>query len=204
MFSGLTLLMLAFASSSAKQATTTTATCGAGWTPFKEKCYRLFAAPLSWTKASAQCAANCGHLASVPDRETEDFLVGLAKNYSGPTGSSCHHGLWPGLNFSGLTRSLWLGGFREDAGKNGRWEEWQWHDGSPWNYTNWAKVPNNIKGKGREHHLELRWDKTRGIDKYGHSWSNCWNDEHCWKDEHHPKRSGYFCQNGGFPMKQKK
>ena len=178
MLSGLTLLMLAFASSSAKPATSTTATCGAGWTPHKEKCYRLFAAPLSWTRASAQCAANCGHLASVPDRETEDFLVGLAKNYSGPTGSSCHHGLWPGLNFSGLTRSLWLGGYREDAGKNGRWEEWQWHDGSPWNYTNWAKgEPNNAKGN--EHHLELWWAPP------------------LWNDERGQSRHGYICQKGG-------
>ena len=152
--------------------------CGAGWTPYKEKCYRLFSAPLSWTSASAQCEANSGHLASVPDRETEDFLVGLAKNYSGPTGSSCHHGLWPGLNFSGLTRSLWLGGFREDAGKNGRWEEWQWHDGSPWNYTNWARGEPNNAG-GREHHLELRWDQKS------------------WNDEHQKKLIGYICQKGG-------
>ena len=155
MLSGLTLLMLAFASSFAKPATSTTATCGDGWTPYKEKCYRLFAAPLSWTSASAQCEANSGHLASVPDRETEDFFVGLAQN------------------FSGFTGSLWLGGYREDDD-----EEWQWNDGSPWNYTNWAKgEPNNAKGN--EHHLELWWAPP------------------LWNDEHGQSRHGYICQKGG-------
>ena len=130
MLSGLTLLMLAFASSSAKPATSTTATCGDGWTPHKEKCYRLFPTPLSWTSASAQCEANSGHLASVPDRETEDFLVGLAKNFSG---STCLGPLELG--------SLWLGGYREGGD-----EEWQWNDGSSWNYTNWAR--HGIMGTG--------------------------------------------------------
>ena len=170
MLSGLTLLMLAFAYSSAKPATSTTATCGAGWTPHKEKCYRVFPAPLSWTSASAQCEANSGHLASAPNRETEDFLVSLAKNFS-----------------SGFYRiSFWIGGYRreDDCQWNGeKWEwqcneEWQWKDGSPWNYTNWARGEPNNAG-GREHHLELRWDQKS------------------WNDEHQKKLIGYICQKGG-------
>ena len=157
--------------------------CGAGWTPHKEKCYRLFAAPLSWTKASAQCAANCGHLASVPDRETEDFLVGLAKNFSG---STCLGPLELG--------SLWLGGYREDGD-----EEWQWKDGSPWNYTNWAKGEPNNGNRGREHHLELWWDTPSWNDEHGHSPNGN-------TPRHHTKLNGYFCQNGGkeIEMEEKK
>ena len=151
--------------------------CGAGWTSYKEKCYRLFPAPLSWTSASAQCEANSGHLASAPNRETEDFLVGLAKNFS-----------------SGFYRiSFWIGGYRreDDCQWNGeKWEwqcneEWQWKDGSPWNYTNWAIAePNNLGGK--EHHLELRMISV---------WTEY--DRRNWNDEHHKKQNGYICQNGG-------
>ena len=151
--------------------TTTTITnkvvyCGSGWTPHKEKCYRLFPTPLSWTSASAQCEANSGHLASVPDRETEEFLVGLPKNFSSPF----------------ARRSFWIGGYREGGD-----EVWQWHDGSPWNYTNWDKFePNNAYGI--EHHLELKWDPS--------GW-NCWEQDHCWNDEHDENSIGYICQNGG-------
>ena len=162
MFSGLTLLMLAFASSSAKQATSTTVTCGWWWTPHKEKCYRIFYESLSWTRASAKCRAESGHLASIPDKETEDFLVGLAKKKQ------------PGISIG-----LWIGGYR----KNGD-SEWQWNDGSPWSYTNWARgEPNNTRG--REHHLELRWDNPGGV---------CRKEWHCWNDQHHEKRNNYICQ----------
>ena len=167
MFSGLTLLMLAFASSSAKQATSTTVTCGWWWTPHKEKCYRIFYESLSWTRASAKCRAESGHLASIPDKETEDFLVGLAKKKQ------------PGISIG-----LWIGGYR----KNGD-SEWQWNDGSPWSYTNWARgEPNNTRG--REHHLELWWDTPGWNDEHGHSPNGN-------TPRHHTKLNGYFCQNGG-------
>ena len=139
--------------------------CGAGWTPYKEKCYRLFPHSLPWKSASWQCEANCGHLASIPDRETERFLHSFVRKEK----DLLDCGVW-------LSWSLWIGGYREDGD-----EEWQWHDGSPWNYTNWARgEPKN--SEGRDHHLELIWPVSQSY----------WNDE-----TEYGIWNGYICQNGG-------
>ena len=69
--------------------------------------------------------------------------------------------------------------------------EWQWHDGSTWNYTNWDRFePNN--NHGVEHRLEL---------KLSEGWNCAWKQDHCWNDEHDEGKIGYICQNGGLPMK---
>ena len=128
--------------------------CEDGWkyNNHTKKCYKLFHEPDTWYEAIHSCRWNAdtdtwadtdGDLASVPDRETEEFLIELAKSSVG------------------FSDSLWLGGQARKS--NGTW---LWNDGTPWNYTNWApNEPNN--GSGSEHRLELWWDQPSWNDDDG-------------------------------------
>ena len=75
---------------------------------------------MNWDEALEQCKANSnGTLASVPSKETNDFLLSLI-----------------------LADYVWIGGL--DRNKEGIWE---WSDGSPWGYENWnPDEPNNKAG----------------------------------------------------------
>ena len=129
---------------------------GSGWkyNNHTKKCYKLFQEPMGWTSAVFSCRFNApgGLLASVPDRETEEFLMELAKS---------------SVEFSG---TIWLGGYL-DGGK------WQWEDGTPWNYTNWAPFlqPNNVDGI--QNRLKMRW----------------W-EEQSWNDDAVSAKHRYICQ----------
>ena len=87
--------------------------CAPGWTlfPHTGRCYKLFKPALSWREAGAICSLHKdnGHLASVPDQETNDFLLTLVSD-----------------------EYVWIGA--HDADSEG---EWQWSDGTQWAYTNW-------------------------------------------------------------------
>ena len=86
--------------------------CAPGWTlfPHTGRCYKLFKPALSWTEAGATCSLHKdnGHLASVPDQETNDFLLTLFSD-----------------------EYVWIGAHADSEG------EWQWSDGTQWAYTNW-------------------------------------------------------------------
>ena len=85
---------------------------------------------MNWDEASEQCKANSnGTLASVPSKETNDFLLSL------------------------ITDFAFIGGL--DRNKERIWE---WLDGTPWGYenwfvggavgkSNWAPQPDNYGGK---------------------------------------------------------
>ena len=75
---------------------------------------------MSWRDANSFCKSKCGHLASVPDQETNDFLTTLSSIYS------------------------WIGGRRTAPPAS----IFEWTDGSPWVYSNWASdgQPNDIGG----------------------------------------------------------
>ena len=74
------------------------------------KCYKFVSSNATWINASQSCESAGGHLPSVHDKKTNDFLVKLSSVYT------------------------WLGGFRWENNLN----TWGWRDGSEWNYSNWA------------------------------------------------------------------
>ena len=63
---------------------------------------------ISWTNAKAACIADGGSLASILDKDTNDFLTSLTEVYT------------------------WVGGYLDDQ------NVWRWTDGSEWSYTNWG------------------------------------------------------------------
>ena len=84
------------------------------------KCYKFQTTKLSWSDARKSCQADGGDLASVVDKETNDFI----KN---------------------LTRGIytWIGGYRVVDDQ----DVWGWTDGSVWSYENWASGhPDNCQG----------------------------------------------------------
>ena len=65
-----------------------------------------------------------GDLASIPNQETNEFIVSLFQNHSG-------------------RKYKWIGGYDYD-------EEgvWKWTDGTPWQYQNWdTNQPSNVGGR---------------------------------------------------------
>lgn len=74
-----------------------------------------------------------GHLASIPDRKTHDFLKGLGQS---------------------LGEVMWIGGYWNENG-------WHWSDGTPWHYQSWIPgEPNNPNQKCVTIFLRnnTRWD----------------------------------------------
>ena len=83
------------------------------------KCYKLFN-PKHWPNASEACQSEGGHLASVSDSQTNEFLASLTSKYT------------------------WIGGYRLKDNEN----VWGWTDGSKWGYSNWASgQPENYGGR---------------------------------------------------------
>ena len=91
-----------------------------GWTQHpstKRFCYRFFSSDKTWDEARSHCQNLEGELASVTSFETNDFLTTFTRE------------------------ECWIGGYTENG------DTWQWTDGSPWGYTNWASgEPNNFLG----------------------------------------------------------
>ena len=109
--------------------------CPTGYQSHGSHCYKFVNQKTSWTQAEAACNAEGGHLASIPDQETNDFLASLSSGYT------------------------WIGGRRLEAGQ----DVWGWSDGSEWSYTNWGRgQPDNVGGK--QNHLAInhggvgKWD----------------------------------------------
>ena len=75
--------------------------------------YKLYTDWKSWTDAEAHCQAEGGHLASVHTEDDNKEVRDVA----------------------GEEWAVWLGGRRQDES-----QVWEWSDGSPWGYTNWADI----------------------------------------------------------------
>ncbi|KAH7695591.1 C-type lectin domain family 4 member F, partial [Aphelenchoides avenae] len=78
-----------------------------------ENCY-LYGSAQSWQEAEQYCAANKGHLSSVPNSFVNAFLVSYPKALES-------------------AQSYWLGAMVE-----GDIDMWTWMDGSNFTYTKWA------------------------------------------------------------------
>lgn len=82
--------------------------CGREWKANGNHCYYFSRGKQSWFDAEKFCQRNRGHLASVTDVQSHNFLKG--KN-----------------------TETWIGGVREPGNTT-----WVWTDCSPWNFTRWA------------------------------------------------------------------
>ena len=102
--------------------------CATGWIQFGQtgNCYKYMETKMNWHEALEQCKANSnGTLASVPSKETNDFLLSL------------------------ITEFVWIGGL--DRNKERIWE---WSDGTPWGYENWNPGEPNNRG-GNEYYMAM-------------------------------------------------
>jgi hypothetical protein len=83
-------------------------------------------AGLSWTAARDAAILRGGYLASVTSAEENIFIYGLVLDSK----------FWP-QDAQGFFQGPWLGGFQSTATgePTGGWE---WVNGDPWTYTNWA------------------------------------------------------------------
>ena len=86
-------------------------------------CYKWFQSGIEWSKARDRCknAKDNGELASIPDKETNTFLVEEIS-----------------------PDPAWIGGYTREEGN------WFWTDGSPWNYMNWATDDDQPNNKGTD------------------------------------------------------
>ncbi|XP_072560794.1 C-type mannose receptor 2 [Paramormyrops kingsleyae] len=88
--------------------------CPGGWAPLFGKCFKVFghrdSQRVTWAGAKAQCEAQAGSLAVLSDHVEQAFLTTLLPNVS---------------------FSLWVGLSDIDV-------RFQWHDGTPLSFTNWA------------------------------------------------------------------
>ena len=98
--------------------------CAPGWTLFEPtgKCYRIYRDLKNWNEARRTCQeeGQNGDLASIPNQETNDFILSLDLRYK-----------------------THIGGHDYD-------EEgvWKWSDGTPWQYKNWdTNQPSNVGGR---------------------------------------------------------
>ena len=96
--------------------------CKDGWSKFRNKCYLEVgnnpSISITWTDARTKCLEQQGDLASVPDRETLEFLNKLG----------------------GIRVSHWLGGRKKDG-------RWTWTDGTPWSNEFWMPGEPNNEGE---------------------------------------------------------
>ena len=121
--------------------------CGGEWLENGGHCYLWSEKELrkSWEDAEEFCKREGGHLASVTSEASNEYIYKEKKR-------------------RGLS-SLWIGGTdQEEEGV------WKWSDGSPWNFTEWAKdEPTN---RSDEHCLQQ------------YSVSKDWKDYECSLKKH--------------------
>uniref|UniRef100_A0A914Q840 C-type lectin domain-containing protein n=1 Tax=Panagrolaimus davidi TaxID=227884 RepID=A0A914Q840_9BILA len=103
-----------------KRTTSKPKSCPDSWTFYETTgfCYKVFDSA-TWLDAEERCKVDGAHLASIHTEEENLFLANLA--------------YWPGANTcDGLKQAL-IGLYREDMSS-----QWQWSDGTSYNYQNWA------------------------------------------------------------------
>lgn len=79
------------------------------------RCYKTIATPASWFDAEKQCSSLGGHLTSVKNTFTNNYLRGIAEAAFG------------------TDTTFWIGAIKWPAPIN-----WTWSDYSDMSYTNWA------------------------------------------------------------------
>ena len=100
-----------------------TAECPDGWTGYAKKCYKFFGETTSWDHAQTYCRKMGSFLASIENKETNDFISGTLLKHLPDTKPT------PYLQ-------VYIGGQQiKEGGYTG--EYWAWTDGSWFGYSNW-------------------------------------------------------------------
>ncbi|KAI8500543.1 hypothetical protein Bbelb_221090 [Branchiostoma belcheri] len=95
--------------------------CQRGWAEYNNHCYMVGREPVTWFTADSRCGRAGAHVASILDSEENDFIADIIQNAKG----YLRYHVWSGLR----------------RGEDG---QFQWTDGSPLSYTNWAECePDN-------------------------------------------------------------
>lgn len=81
---------------------------------YKGHHYQIFDGGLEWDAAKSYCEGQGGHLVTIGSKGEQEFIESMLKN-------------------QGQRNSYWIGGTRSMSGRV------SWIDGTPFNYTNWAK-----------------------------------------------------------------
>ncbi|XP_067248800.1 ladderlectin-like [Chanodichthys erythropterus] len=106
--------------------------CPAGWKSFGLRCYKYFPQSVNWITAERNCQGLGANLASVHNKQENEFLLGLL-----PTSSRG----WIGVH---------------DGEQEG---QWLWTDGTVNDFTNWcAGEPN---GQNGENCVEINFTSNR-------------------------------------------
>jgi len=133
-----------------------------GWTEYAGKCYKFFDKKTSWRDAERTCWKNEGWLASIKDKETNDFITGTLLQHI-PDNTPYHQ--------------VYIGGQQIKEGGYTR-DHWEWSDAgdgerTEFVYTNWMANPAD---GGNEDCMSmlLKNDASNVRGK--------WNDVHCDKD----------------------
>ena len=113
-----------------------------------DHCYYWSTARKTWDNSESHCNAVAGHLAAVTSLEIHNFLLQKVEAKNSHT--------W-----------YWIGG--SDKTTEGNWE---WVDGSVWNFTIWADQPFKQQPAGGVNYDCLQ------IYHYHHA-QNGWNDHFC-------------------------
>ena len=116
------------ATSTTSSTTSTPKTCPESkdswdWVPFDGNCYKLVDAPLEWLEAQRYCRED-GDLLSIHSEEENDFVGQMLL-----TSTSGHSSFFIGLK--SINSRKCGANIIEDR------ENWEWSDGSSWNYTHW-------------------------------------------------------------------
>ncbi|XP_035682661.1 uncharacterized protein LOC118420063 [Branchiostoma floridae] len=136
-----------------------TAECQSGWSGHGNHCYRLMEDKVCWKIAKSGCERVGAELASVKDKEENDFIADLVVGAP-----------------KGYVALVWLGLHKESG-------EWKWTDGSLATYFNWAPgEPNNswFHSLGRGENCGAVYSET-GTKWIGRMYSERgqWNDNAC-------------------------
>ena len=91
--------------------------------PFGGKWYRVYLEKASWRNAKTRCERLGGHLASVPNRETQEFVSSLARGLTVWLGANDEkvEGLWVWEDGSKMEYNAWLRGQPSNEGTKERW-----------------------------------------------------------------------------------
>ncbi|XP_019645066.1 PREDICTED: C-type lectin lectoxin-Lio2-like, partial [Branchiostoma belcheri] len=128
--------------------------CQSGWSEYNNYCYKLFKDKVDWSTANGKCKQHGANLASVTSADENNFVARLISD--------------------GYIRHLVYFGLKRTGGR------WEWTDGSPLSYTNWA--PNepgkNFMGKtGYCGNMYSKDDSNMWIRAEGKKGQ--WNDHVC-------------------------